>query len=90
MRHLPALLLAAVMMPLPARAMEAPAGASTCSGCHGHGGIVAINGRDPKAMVAMMEAFRSGARPATLMNRLVRGFSPAEVQAIADWLAVQP
>ena len=51
--------------------------------------MVSINGRDPAELTATMEAFRSGARPATLMNRLVRGFSPDEVRAIAGWLAVQ-
>ena len=85
-------LLAAAMLLLaaPAFAAEPPPGATTCSGCHGNGGMVSITHRDPAAMVTTLEAFRSGARPATLMNRLVRGFSPAEIQAIADWLAVQP
>jgi cytochrome c553 len=36
-----------------------------------------------------MEAFRSGARPATLMNRIVRGFTPDEVRALSDWFAAQ-
>lgn len=75
-----------------ALAMEAPPGATTCSGCHtgpSGAGMVSIIGQDPVVLSATMEAFRSGARPATLMNRLVRGFSPDEVRAIASWLAVQ-
>ncbi len=68
---------------------EAPPGATTCSGCHGQGGMVAITGRDPAELAATMAAFRSGARPATLMGRLARGFTPEETQAIAAWLAVQ-
>lgn len=90
MRMALALLLA--MAPVAVSAMEAPPGATTCSGCHAGGsgaGMVSIIGRDPAELSAMMEAFRSGARPATLMNRLVRGFSPDEVRAIASWLAVQ-
>ncbi len=73
-------------------AMEAPPGASSCSGCHtgaSGAGMVSITGRDSSELTATMEAFRSGARPATLMNRLVRGFDPDEVKAIAAWLAVQ-
>jgi sulfide dehydrogenase cytochrome subunit len=80
------------MAPGAALAMEAPPGAATCSGCHAGpsgAGMVDIAGRDPAELSATMEAFRSGARPATLMNRLVRGFSPDEVRAIASWLAVQ-
>jgi sulfide dehydrogenase cytochrome subunit len=83
------LLLSLAAAPLPAMAMEPPAGATSCSGCHGGNGMVSIDGRPPADMVATLEAFRSGAKPATVMNRLVKGFSPAEIQAIANWLAVQ-
>jgi cytochrome c553 len=74
---------------LPALADMPPPGASTCSGCHGGGGMVSITGRDPVEMTEMLAAFRSGARPSTLMGRLVKGFSPAELDAIARYLAVQ-
>jgi cytochrome c553 len=33
-----------------------------------------------------MRAFREGTRPATLMDRLAKGFSEAETQAIATWI----
>ena len=46
-----------------------------------------LHGRPAADTVAQMEAFRSGARPATLMNRIVRGFTPAEVEALAAWFA---
>ena len=36
-----------------------------------------------------MGAFKSGVRPATLMNRFAKGFSEAETRAIAQWLASQ-
>lgn len=48
-----------------------------------------LQGRPAADTAAQMEAFRSGARPATLMNRIVRGFTPDEVRALADWFAVQ-
>jgi cytochrome subunit of sulfide dehydrogenase len=67
---------------------DGPPGASSCSGCHGAGSTLpAIAGRDAGTMTAELEGFRSGARPATLMNRIVKGFSPAELQAIAAWYA---
>jgi cytochrome c553 len=36
-----------------------------------------------------MAAFRSGERPATLMNRIAKGFSDEESRAIGVWLAAQ-
>jgi cytochrome c553 len=51
--------------------------------------MVSFTGRDPVEMTEMLAAFRSGARPSTLMGRLVKGFSPAELDAIARYLAVQ-
>ncbi len=83
------LLLAATPVSSHAWAADPPPGAVTCSGCHGEGGMVAITGRNAEELTATMEAFRSGARPATLMNRLVRGFTPDEVRAISAWLSEQ-
>ncbi len=65
-----------------------PPGAASCTGCHAPGqGVGVLQGRPAADIVTQMEAFRSGARPATLMNRIVRGFSPEEVQALATWFA---
>ena len=65
-----------------------PPGAASCTGCHAPGaGIGVLHGRPAADTVAQLESFRSGARPATLMNRIVRGFSPAEVEALAAWFA---
>ncbi|MGK7867429.1 c-type cytochrome [Falsiroseomonas sp. E2-1-a20] len=71
-----------------ASASEAPPGASACLGCHGREGaaIPSLRGRDAAAVAAMMRAFREGTRPATLMDRLAKGFSEAETQAIAAWI----
>jgi cytochrome c553 len=33
-----------------------------------------------------MGAFRAGERPATIMTRIARGFSPEETRALAEWL----
>ena len=69
-------------------AAAGPPGAESCTGCHIKGaGIGVLQGRPAADTVATMEAFRTGARPATLMNRIVKGFTPAEVQALADWFA---
>jgi cytochrome c553 len=71
---------------------EPPPGATTCSGCHapaGSNGFVPINGRNASDLASAMEAFRSGERPATLMPRLMKGFSHDEIKAIAAWISAQ-
>ncbi len=71
-----------------AAAPISPPGAASCTGCHVRGGgIGLLQGRSAEDTVATMEAFRSGARPATLMNRIVRGFSADEVRTLAAWFA---
>jgi sulfide dehydrogenase cytochrome subunit len=36
-----------------------------------------------------MRDFRTGQRPATVMDRIAKGFSDAETAAIAEWYAGQ-
>jgi cytochrome c553 len=70
----------------------APPGASACSGCHPRAGGTAVppvHGRAPDEIVAAMQAFRAGERPATVMDRIAKGFSDDEVRAIAAWLGAQ-
>ncbi len=52
-------------------------------------GVGVLQGRPAAETAGEMEAFRSGARPATLMNRIVRGFTPDEVRALSDWFATR-
>jgi sulfide dehydrogenase cytochrome subunit len=40
-------------------------------------------------MVAVMKAFRNGRRPATVMDRIAKGFSDDEIAVIAAWYATQ-
>lgn len=75
-------------------AAPAPPGAASCSGCHPTSAKVQtpvprLIGRKPGDIVAAMLAFRSGQKPATVMDRIAKGFSEAEVRAIADWLGAQ-
>jgi cytochrome subunit of sulfide dehydrogenase len=75
-----------------AAALEPPPGASACSGCHlastgRRTDVPALTGRNPADIVAAMQAFRSGQRAATVMDRIAKGFSDAEVEAIATWYA---
>jgi cytochrome c553 len=51
------------------------------------GPIPGLAGVPPGHIVAAMAAFRTGERPATVMDRIAKGFSDEETRAIADWLS---
>jgi sulfide dehydrogenase cytochrome subunit len=68
-------------------AAPAPPGASSCSGCHGTEAPIA--GRNAKEMSDSLIAYRSGARPSTVMGRIAKGFSEPELDAIAAWWAAR-
>jgi cytochrome c553 len=48
-----------------------------------------LAGRDPGEIVALLDAFRAGTRPATVMDRIAKGFTHEETVAIATWWAGQ-
>jgi sulfide dehydrogenase cytochrome subunit len=65
-----------------------PSGAASCAGCHAQAGPVpGLEGRPAAEIAASMAAFRSGERPATVMDRIAKGFTDDETRAIAAWLA---
>jgi len=71
-----------------------PPGAASCTGCHASSTNVETNvpriaGRGASEIVAAVEAFRSGQKPATVMDRIAKGFTEAEIRAIAEWLSAQ-
>lgn len=88
------LLLAPTGAPALAQQPPAPAPliAQGCAGCHGQagvgaGGTPAIAGTDRAAFLATWAAFRANERPATIMNRIARGYTDAEVAALADYFS---
>jgi cytochrome c553 len=71
-----------------------PPGASSCSGCHAAGARVdtavpRLIGRSAADIIAQMQAFKGGQKPSTVMDRIAKGFTDPEIQAIADWYAQQ-
>lgn len=75
-------------------AAEPPPGAASCSGCHPAAGTVdsavpPLAGRQAAELVAQMQAFKTAQRPATVMDRIAKGFSDSELAAIAAWYAEQ-
>jgi cytochrome c553 len=89
-----ALVLALAAPAATAGAADAPPGAASCSGCHPSARFVdttvpRLAGRDPAAMLAVMQAFRSGQAPSTVMDRIAKGFTDDEIKAIAAWYGAQ-
>ena len=87
-------LAALLLAPALCFAADEPPGAASCSGCHAvrsgvQSPVPPLNGRNAGEIAGAMAEFRSGARPSTVMDRIAKGFSPEETQAIATWLQTQ-
>ena len=70
--------------------------AMNCAPCHGTGGRAApgsalpgLAGQPAEAIADKMKAFRDGKRDATLMHQIAKGYSDAEIAAMAAWFARQ-
>ena len=69
-----------------------PLAAQGCVGCHGvrgtgAGAIPGIAGRPATEIAATMNAFRANERPGTIMGRIARGYTEADIAAIAAYYA---
>jgi sulfide dehydrogenase cytochrome subunit len=96
MKTLPAILGIAAIVASSAPGLAAslpPPGAASCSGCHSTGAtassITRLYGRNAEDISKAMTGFRDGSLPATVMNRIAKGFTDEESRAIAAWLAAQ-
>lgn len=64
--------------------------AETCAACHSseiHTTIPALGGRPAPELLRLLLAFRDGSRSATMMDRITRGYSAGELEAIAGEIA---
>lgn len=89
-----AILVAAVLAPLPGLAADARVLASSCSGCHTSSeklttAIPRIQGLPEAAIVEAMRAFRTGQRPSTVMERIAKGFTDDEIQQLAAYFGAR-
>lgn len=71
--------------------------AANCASCHpasvsgsAHDSIPALAGLPREALARSLREFKSGARPATVMQQISKGFSDAQIDALAGFLAAQP
>ena len=79
-----------------AQALNLRALAATCANCHGTQGQAVSNASVPglaglpaSYVVEQMKAFKAGTRPATVMHQLSKGFSDAQIEAMAAYFAAQ-
>ncbi len=70
--------------------------AATCANCHGTTGkvtegsaVLGLAGLPADYIVAQMNAFKTGTRPATIMHQISKGYSDAQITQIAAYFAAQ-
>ncbi len=94
-----AVLLGAAVIAGPAMAADggkAEMMANTCAGCHGTDGssrgpvspTIASLSKD--YFIVSMKDFKSGKRPATVMDRIAKGYSDADIEAMASYFETKP
>ena len=78
-------------------AQGARAMAATCAMCHGTNGrtaggspVASLAGKPKDEMVQAMAQFKSGAKPATVMHQIAKGYTDEEIAAMAAYFAGQP
>lgn len=68
--------------------------AAACASCHGtdgraQPGMEPLAGKDADELLRKLMEFKSGARPATLMHQLSKGYSDEQLKDIAAYFAAQ-
>jgi len=63
--------------------------ALSCAGCHGPDGrspgtIPSLHGRTAAAIADSLRAFRADSVPSTVMSRIAKGYSDAEIEGLAQ------
>jgi sulfide dehydrogenase cytochrome subunit len=75
---------------------SAAAMANTCAGCHGTDGQSVgpaspnLAGISEGYFIDSMTGFKEGTRPATIMNRIAKGYSDEQIEAMAVHFAAMP
>jgi sulfide dehydrogenase cytochrome subunit len=70
--------------------------AATCANCHGTfgksiqgGALSSLAGMQSEYIVEQMQAFKTGARKATIMHQLAKGYTEQQIKDLAVYFAVQ-
>ena len=77
-----------------AAALHARSLAATCAQCHGTDGrappgsaIASLAGKPATYLIEQMTAFKSGARPGTVMPQLAKGYTDAQIVLLGAYFA---
>jgi cytochrome c553 len=97
------MLLSILALSLPAQAGTTPTIAptiatgkmlgDTCASCHGTRGksfdeyMPSLAGIDRKQLIKAMQDYRGDRRASVVMNRIAKGYSDPEIEAIADYFS---
>ena len=90
----------AALFAAPARAQDVPGRnlAAACAICHGTEGrpvikegspLIPLAGLPKDHITTQMKLFRDGKRPATVMHQIAKGYTDAQIDAMATWFAAQ-
>jgi cytochrome c553 len=68
--------------------------AATCANCHGtngaaRGDMKVLAGVKAETLIALMNDFRSGNQPATIMHQISKGYTDEQIKLIAGFFAAQ-
>ncbi|HEX5394456.1 MAG TPA: c-type cytochrome [Rhodocyclaceae bacterium] len=70
--------------------------AATCANCHGtngkaiaSAGMEALAGESKEKLLQKLKDFRSGAKPATIMHQISKGYSEEQLALVAEYFSAQ-
>lgn len=68
--------------------------AATCANCHGTngksvGGMESLAGEPKDKLLQKLADFKSGAKPASIMHQISKGYTDEQLALIAAWFAAQ-
>ena len=68
--------------------------AGNCAGCHGANGkavgaMSVLAGKPREYLIEQMQAFKSGKRPASVMQQVAKGYDERQIWLLADFFSSQ-
>ena len=68
--------------------------AATCANCHGvngnaRGDMKPIAGMPADKLIAMLDDYKNGNQPATIMHQIAKGYTPEQIRLVAGYFAAQ-
>ena len=68
--------------------------ASNCANCHGtdgksQGGMPSLADEPKSKLVELLQEFKTGKKPATIMHQISKGYTDAEIDALAAYFSGQ-